>query len=226
MREKELFLPVPEAYDRWSSFYDSYANPMVFMAAEIVRRTLAGARGRSVFEFGCGTGRNLAALESMGAKECAGCDLSQGMLQVARTRVPRAELFCHDLNDPLPIRDAAFDVALLCLTLEHVSDLRRPLREAARITKTQGRICVIEIHPFYSLTGARANFDHDGIEVSMPTYAHQFADYLNAFRELGLAVDSCREWKPVDVGNPPQLQGLKRGPDFPLTLEFSLRRPD
>ena len=47
MREKELFLPVPEAYDRWSSFYDSYANPMVFMAAEIVRRTLAGARGRS-----------------------------------------------------------------------------------------------------------------------------------------------------------------------------------
>jgi malonyl-CoA O-methyltransferase len=74
---------------------------MVFMAAEIVHRSLADVCGPSVFEFGSGTGRNLAALESFGAKECAGCDLSEGMLKVARTRVPQADLLRQDMNDRL-----------------------------------------------------------------------------------------------------------------------------
>jgi malonyl-CoA O-methyltransferase len=221
---KKLFLPVDEAYNRWSPFYDSYANPMVFMATEIVHRSLADVCGRSVFEFGCGTGRNLATLESFGAKECSGCDLSEGMLEVARPRVPQASLFRHDMNYRLPIPDESIDLALFCLTLEHVCDIRRPLREAVRIAKTTGRISIIEIHPFYSIGGAKAHFDHDGIEVQMPTHAHQFEHYLNAFHELGVTVASCREWRPSDVGNPAPLQSLKRGAAVPLTLEFSLQR--
>ncbi len=222
--EKELFLPVAEAYDRWSAFYDSYPNPMVYMAAEIVHRSLAEVRGRSVFEFGCGTGRNLAALHSFGAALCAGCDLSSGMLEVAQSRLPQARLLHQDMNDPLPLPDASFHHVLFCLTLEHLSGIRPPLREALRILKPHGTISIIEIHPFYSLTGARAHFDQDGTEVNMPVFAHQFADYLNAFHDLELPVASCREWKPCDVGNPAPLRALKRGPSAPLAVEFALQR--
>lgn len=224
MDKAQLFLPVVEAYDRWSQFYDSYDNPMVFMAAEIVNQSLAGVSGLSVFEFGCGTGRNLAALHSFGAKEVAGCDVSEGMLKVARTRVPRANLYSHDMRNRIPVPDGSYDLALFCLTLEHISDIRCPLREAMRVTRANGRICVIEIHPYYSLTGVAAHFEQDGTDVRMPTYAHQFENYLNSFADLGLNVASCREWKPNDIGNPVPLQKLRRGAAMPLTLEFSLQK--
>ena len=154
-----LFLPVVEAYDRWSSFYDSYDNPDGFHGRRdcesIPRRRFSGL---SVFEFGCGTGRNLAALHSFGAEEIAGCDLSEGMLKVARTRVPRANLYAHDMSNRIPVPDGSYDLALFCLTLEHIPDIRHPLREAMRVTKADGRICIIEIHPYYSLTGVAAHF--------------------------------------------------------------------
>ena len=224
MSPQPLFLPVAEAYNRWSPFYDAYDNPMVFMAAEIVNRTLADITSLSVFEFGCGTGRNLAALAARGATPTAGCDLSEGMLTIARTRLPHARLFHHDMANPLPIPNDAFHRTLFSLTLEHLADLRAPLSEARRITKPDGRIHLIEIHPFYSLAGAAAHFDHQGQEVRMPTYPHQFENYLQTFHELGLSVTACREWKPADIGNPPQLQNLKRGPTTPLTLEFTLAK--
>lgn len=222
MDPQHLFLPVVEADDRWSPFYDSYDNPMVFMAAQIVRRSLSDVCGLSVFEFGCGTGRNLAALRASGATEITGCDLSEGMLSVARARVPQANLFRHDMDNQLPVENEVCDLTLFCLTLEHVADISRPLREAVRITRRTGRISIIEIHPFYSADGAAAHFDHDGAEVRMPTYVHTFEDYSEAFRQVGVAITCCREWRPSDVGNPPPLQGLKRGPEAPLALEFSL----
>jgi hypothetical protein len=54
----------------------------------------------------------------------------------------------------------------------------------------------------------------------MPRFAHQFADYLGAFEELGLRVRRCLEWSPNDVGNPVPLQALKRGASTPITVEF------
>lgn len=220
-----VFLSVAEAYDRWSSFYDAYDNPMVFMASEIVRRSLAPiVAGRDVFEFGCGTGRNLAALEAASASSMTGCDLSEGMLHAARAKSPNLRLFRHDMSkSPAPgIADDSADLVLFSLTLEHLESLDAPLAEARRIVRPSGRVAVIEIHPFLSLSGLAAHFDDGDEEVRMPAFAHQFQDYLPAFRRAGLRVDACREWRPADAGNPPPLQGLKRGPLFPLTLEFQL----
>jgi malonyl-CoA O-methyltransferase len=58
----------------------------------------------------------------------------------------------------------------------------------------------------------------------MPTYPHRFCDYLNAFAGAGLRLNACREWRPRDFGSPAPLKALKRGPDFPLVVEFSAVR--
>lgn len=220
-----IFLPVADAYDRWSSFYDAYDNPMVFMASEIVRRSLVPhVAGKDVFEFGCGTGRNLAMLEAAGAKSLTGCDLSEGMLSVARSKSPNLRLFQHDMSQqPVSnIPPRSMDLVLFSLTLEHVEDLAGPLLQARQMLRPTGRVAIIEIHPFLSLTGLAAHFDEGDDEVRMPAFPHQFQDYLNVLSIAGLRVEACREWRPVDVGNPPHLQGLKRGPQFPLTLQFLL----
>ncbi len=223
-----IFLPVEAAYDRWSRFYDSYENPMVWIASEALQSRLAKrVAAKSVFEFGCGTGRNLARLDAAGARELSGCDLSDGMLAVARSRIPRAYLFRHEMSQPLPEGVGTVDAVLFSLTLEHVEDLAAPLAEARRIVRPDGDVCILEIHPFLSLSGVAAHFvEEGGQQITMPTYPHQFGAYLGAFAEAGLHVLECREWCPRDVSTAASPKVMKRGPDFPMLVEFRLEPTD
>src|SRR5919199_3150349 len=127
MSEKSEFLSVGAAYDRWSALYDSYDNPMVFAAADVIRAGFADVREKDVVELGCGTGRNLAALKDLGARTLTGCDLSDGMLAKARERDASFRLFRHDMTQqPVPLPDGSADLVLFCLSLEHAADLVRP----------------------------------------------------------------------------------------------------
>ncbi|CCG41396.1 class I SAM-dependent methyltransferase [Magnetospirillum molischianum] len=224
MSETTVFLPVAEAYDRWSGVYDSYDNPMVFGAGQVVQRLADHVGGQIVVEFGCGTGRNLLKLKQHGAAKLVGCDLSSGMLDQARTRDPTLVLLHQDMTRPLPLPDGSADLVLFSLTLEHVADLVPPMREARRLLRAAGRIAIIEIHPFMSLSNVAAHFRDGGKIVEMPTFPHQFSDYLNAAASSGLQIAECREWRPRDFQGPIPNKVLKRGPDFPLLVEFSLRR--
>ena len=223
MQEKSVFLPIAEAYDRWSPSYDAYDNPMVRGASLVVERLSPNLRGKRVFEFGCGTGRNLLAAKTLGATQAAGCDLSSGMLAQARQRDPSLRLFQHDMAQPLPLDAGSFDCALFCLTLEHMSELVPPLAEAKRLLPPSGRIEIIEIHPYVSLGGVAAHFRQGEETVHMPAYAHGFCDYLNACAALGLFVTACREWRPMDFGDAATGKMLKRGADCPLLVQFTLQ---
>lgn len=222
MPRSSIFLPIDEAYDRWSSFYDSSDNPMVFGTGQIVHELAEHAAGRDVIEFGCGTGRNLERLRQRGAAKVIGCDLSPGMLQQARARDPNFLLFQQDMMQPMPLPDGSADLILFSLTLEHVGDLVPPLQEARRLLRSAGRIAVIEIHPFLSLANVAAHFKDGEMVVRMPTFPHSFSDYINAVAEAGLSITACRERRPCDFQGPVPNKVLKRGPDFPLLVEFSL----
>ena len=213
---ESLHLPVASAYDRWAATYDGYDNPMVFLATHILAQHLPTARNLDVFEFGCGTGRNLKALQAAGARSVAGCDLSAGMLAHA----PNA--FQHDITTPLPVPDRSAGLVLFSLTLEHIEHLTPPLSEARRILRPSGRILVIEIHPFLSLSGIAAHFNDGSQEITMPTFPHQFSNYLAAFAAAGLRLDACREWRPIDLGAAAPPKVFKRGPESPLAVEFQL----
>lgn len=223
MFETTVFLPVVEAYQRWSSFYDRYDNPMVFGASRIVERLAEYAAGQDVIELGCGTGRNLERLKQKGAASLVGCDVSAGMLEQARARDAELTLFQQDMTKPLPLADGSADLILFSLVLEHVGDLASPLQEARRLLRPAGKIAIIEIHPFLSLGKVAAHFRDGRTVVQMPTFPHPFSDYINATARSGLTIAECREWLPRDFPPPVPDKVLKRGPDFPLLVEFSLR---
>ena len=222
MSERELHLSVADAYGRWSGLYDAYDNSMVLMAARVVADLASDVAGRDVLEFGCGTGRNLADLKRGGARRLAGFDLSEGMLAQARARDPSFELHRSDMGSPTPYADTSFDLALFCLTLEHVEDMATPLAEARRLLRPGGVIAIIEIHPFLSLGGLGAHFIDGGETIRMPTVSHRFEDYLNVFRAVGLIVIHCKEWRPVDFGDPIPKRFHKRPPQTPYVVEFRL----
>lgn len=223
MSERTVFLPVGDAYDRWSSTYDTYDNPMVFAASAVVERMAPSVVGKDVFEFGCGTGRNLSLFKRLGAASVAGCDLSEGMLARARERDVDLRLLRHDMAQPLPLEESCADLVLFCLSLEHLGDLSRPLRDARQLVRPSGTVVIIEIHPYLSLLNIAAHFREGETVVQMPTFPHGFSEYITAAVASGLDVAECREWRPCDFSGPVPPKLLKRGPDTPLLVEFWLR---
>src|SRR5215208_1012605 len=111
---------VARAYDRWSAQYDRDRNATRDLDAVVVREAPLRLAGQRVLELGCGTGKNSVWLASQ-ARELIALDFSAGMLAVARQRVDasHARFVEHDIREPWPLQDAAVDVVVGNLVLEH-----------------------------------------------------------------------------------------------------------
>ena len=216
-------LSVSAAYDRWSAIYDVYDNPMVAAARDILLRFAPDAAGKDCLEVGCGTGANLASLRDAGARLVVGMDLSAGMLDQARARLPGVPLHHASATDPWPMPDASADLVLFSLTLEHLPSLAHAHREAHRVLRPGGMVLAIEIHPDLATQGVGAHFEAGNVIVTMPSFPHRLEDYRAASDAAGLALVQLREWRRVDFRHPhPKM--AKRDPMAPFAIEIRLRK--
>jgi demethylmenaquinone methyltransferase/2-methoxy-6-polyprenyl-1,4-benzoquinol methylase len=145
---KEMFDEVARGYDRtravlWLGQMGRWGRA--------VATALDLAPGERVLDVAAGTGTSARAVSGPGI-EVVGCDLSPGMLEVARRRVPEIEFVPGDALD-LPFDTDSFDAVTISFGLRNVADRRRALAEMHRVTKPGGRIVVCEYsHPHHPLT--------------------------------------------------------------------------
>ena len=221
-------MTVETAYDRWAADYDTSNNPMVHAASHALAAGLKAVKGQDCLEFGCGTGRNLGAMAQADARTVTGIDLSPAMLEQARARNGATSplnwtLIQHDLRQAPPLAGASANFVLFALTLEHIDDLALPLVHARRLLRHNGMIRIVEIHPFRALTGGRAHFIDGEIDVTMPTFSHQFESWIKAFKKSNLSIENLREWCAVDFGDAPPSTLALRDPHVPWLIDFTLR---
>jgi SAM-dependent methyltransferase len=105
-------------------------------------RLVALTRGQRVLEVGCGTGVFLRRAADLGA-EVVGIDASEALLDLARERVPEAELRLADM-EALPFDDDSFDVVAGFNSFFFAVDIVAALREAGRVAKP-GAPVVIQV---------------------------------------------------------------------------------
>jgi ubiquinone/menaquinone biosynthesis C-methylase UbiE len=201
---------------------------MVFAANLALATGLGALKGQDCIEFGCGTGRNLAAMAASGARTLTGLDLSQEMLDVARTRNQATSsvawtLMGQDMTAVIPLSGACANFVLFSLSLEHIADLAAPLAQARRLLRKGGMIRIVEIHPFLSLNGIAAHFRDGDEDITMPTFPHQFQNWVKAFQQTGLVIDALREWHGRDFGESAPIKITRHGPDRPWLLDVTLR---
>ena len=96
--------------------------------------------GDHLLEVGCATGRLLEIAAARGAS-VVGLDAAAGLLEIARRRVPHAELHVGDVQ-ALPYREATFDVVVGCNVFQFADDVPLAFGEAARVLKPGGRLAV------------------------------------------------------------------------------------
>ena len=89
--------------------------------------------GDRVLDVGCGTGVFLRLCADRGA-DAAGLDAAEGLLALARERVPMADIRLGDL-EALPFDDDSFDVVTGFTSFFFADDMVAALREARRVAR-------------------------------------------------------------------------------------------
>jgi SAM-dependent methyltransferase len=118
----------------WADLAEPHNKPLFEAVLDAAQVT----RGTRLLDVGCGSGLTLTLANERGAKP-AGLDISPGLLEIARERLPRADLREGDM-EALPFKDAAYDAVTGVNAFQFAGNPRRALREAARVTRAGGRV--------------------------------------------------------------------------------------
>jgi malonyl-CoA O-methyltransferase len=190
---------VRAGYDRWSEIYDEEENPLIGLEEPVVREALGDVAGLAVLDLGCGTGRHALWLAGAGATVMA-VDFSAGMMEKARAKpgAERIRFLAHDLHQPLPFADGAFDVVVSGLVLEHLRDFGAFFGEAHRVLKPGGRAVVSGMHPAMFLRDVRARFRDpvSGEKVEPGSVEHGIGDLVMAAVRAGFSLEDVVEQAP------------------------------
>lgn len=197
--EKPGTIAVRDAYDRWAEVYDHDRNPLTALEEPVVRAAVGAVAGRAVLDLGCGTGRHALWLAAEGAA-VTGVDFSAGMLEEARGKpgADRVLFVVHDLHQRLPFEDAAFDLVVSGLVLEHLRDPGAFFAEVRRVLRAGGRAVVSAMHPAMFLRGSQAAFTdpRSGEKVRPGSFAHGIGEIVTAAIRAGLALEGLSEHAP------------------------------
>ena len=136
-----------QLFDRWAKSYDNAV--FQFWMKKFHAPAAAGLQLTSktkVLDISCGTGELLKRLQ--GKAQLYGVDLSEEMLAVARTKLPKeATLLKADVHR-LPFKDDFFDYVTSTEAFHHYHDQQKALQEMFRVTKTGGKIIIVDINFF------------------------------------------------------------------------------
>jgi len=218
-------LPIRAGYDRWATVYDHDANPLPALEEPLVRAAAGEVHGLAVLDLGCGTGRHSLWLADAGA-EVTAIDFSEGMLAEARRKPGAAAVrfLVHDLHEPLPFPDGAFDLAVSGLALEHLRDLPGFFREVRRVLRSGGRSVMSAMHPAMFLRGSQARFTDpaSGTVVQPGSYPHQMGDFVMAAVRAGFRMEGIGEHAP-EAGFAARYPRAEKYVGWPMLAVFQLR---
>lgn len=169
---------------------------------------LLGTGSGTCLEIGCGTGVHAAALRDLGWAPI-GVDLSRGMLDHARNRLPVAQADAARL----PVRDNSVPAAVAVMVHTDMPHYPAVLREATRVLRPGGLFVHIGVHPCFCgafadradpeaivvrpgyLDGAwtKASWTDQGVRDKVGATHLPLPGLLHAFLDAGLALERFAE---------------------------------
>lgn len=116
--------------------------------AHALQHMTAGLEGRQVLDVACGTGTSSLAIARRGAR-VVGCDISDGMLSVARNRSQTSQWgqrlrYRHANAMELPFPDNSFDAVTSSYGLRNMSCPQEALQEMRRVARAGAPVVILD----------------------------------------------------------------------------------
>jgi len=158
---------------RWDEIGSLYVPEVAVEAAVL---TAAGPGPfRRLVDLGTGAGRMLTLLGGL-AEQSVGLDLSQQMLNIARSRAAQAGLERCELRHGdifgTGLSDGCADLVVVHQVLHYLTDPAAAVREAGRLLEPGGRLLIVDFAP----------------------HAHEFLREQHQHRRLGFAPEEMERW--------------------------------
>ena len=144
LREEKNDEKIKFVYEEWAQNYDSDNDQLLGTVSQpqsvkLVVKELED-KNAEMIDIGCGTGLVGEHLKAFGFKNFDGIDISEKMLEIAKTRGYR-KLLLGSLNKDLPIYNNTYDVTFCVGVFTHGHVKSDRVSELLRITKPGGLIC-------------------------------------------------------------------------------------
>jgi ubiquinone/menaquinone biosynthesis C-methylase UbiE len=179
-------MDIANAYNSWSSQYDTNDNKTRDLEALSLQKILQGKSFKHCLEVGCGTGKNTAWLLTT-CDQITAIDLSNGMLDMAKNKIrsDKVNFIEGDITKDWTFAKDTYDLVTFSLMLEHIEDLDAVFRKVSKVTAKGSQVYIGELHPFKQYAGSKARFETEsGIQV-VTCFNHHVTDFIQAANASG-----------------------------------------
>ena len=139
------------AYELYNNSSDSCSYTIEWPC---VQELLPDLKGKSILDFGCGTGIFSFLLEQYYPSKIIGLDLSDAMINIAkekaRAKKSSVQFILGDANKLTSYFDETFDLVFSSTTTQYLTNFDMLFENISRLMKENGTCILSIIHPVYS----------------------------------------------------------------------------
>lgn len=167
------------AYNTWAENYDNEQNNLMLYYDKIILSYLIyeiNLKETVILDYGCGTGRNWPDLLKYCPKKIIGCDISEKMLGILKSKFDNAETYLINDDKLAFLKNNSADIIISTLVIAHLKNLKKVFFEWDRVLKSTGRIIITDFHPELLTAGGSRTFKHKSASVTIENYVHPIAE--------------------------------------------------
>lgn len=188
-----------QAYNQWSTQYDTNDNKTRDLEGQALKTTLGDLTFKRGLEIGCGTGKNTVWLQSR-VKHLTAIDFSDKMLEKARQKITsgHVQFIQADIKEDWNFVTQPVDLVTFSLVLEHIENLDVIFQKTAKILLPGGYVYIGELHPFKQYNGSKARFETENGTQVLTCFDHHISDFTTPAFKYGFEILALNEFFDKD----------------------------
>ena len=222
MNEEQNIFDNQAFFDGYKALRERDDNLNLLLEQPAMKRLLPEMAGRSVLDLGCGYGHNCMDFVKRGAAEVVGVDISEKMLEIAKTESPNEKIRYINMSmTDIKSLGRQFDVIYSSLAFHYIEDFAGFARNMYSVLNSGGWLLFSQEHPIPTATvdgKGHFNFDESGERTSytlsdyhregkrviswfvdgVVKYHRTFGSIVTALAKAGFVIDTVEEPLPEE----------------------------
>jgi ubiquinone/menaquinone biosynthesis C-methylase UbiE len=181
----------PMNYDTFADDYAKTRTASAWVLEPLITETKSLPEDSSIMEVGCGTGNYIIALhEEFPQFHYFGFDISEGMLEIARSRNDKINFSKGNADEYFPYEDSKFDFEFMINVAHHLTALDTFFSESSRTLKPEGILILSADSEEFIKKRSAVKFFPEVLDVELGRFASMEDTNADAFRNGFELVDS------------------------------------